>query len=216
MMEALILSWALLRSRTLPSLPSLRSPSMKVKKSNSWKYLHTQLHSLSVVTCVLNIPADSHTGLSCSISPRSLLGAVHRLWGPLSGLRLHRLRPVPHGAVLDPEQRAHPARGDHGGAAQHPVLCRSQCGQDGFHQPRWNLLQSHEPVNGDTPVSLQYCEAGQHDYMTVLCGVSTCDGSQCNKPVERMHVVPCFVFRPVSLILNDKDKLVLQRTFNTM
>lgn len=104
---------------------------------------------------MLNIPAtfDSHTGLCCSISPRSLLGAVHWLWGSLSGLRLYRLRPVPHGAVLDPEQRAHPVRGDSGGAARHPVLCWSQCGQDGYHQPRRNILQGHEPVNSYAPVS---------------------------------------------------------------
>ena len=58
MMELLILSSALPRPRTLLSLPSLRSPSMTVKKSNSLQtYSNIQVQSSWAAMCVLNIPA---------------------------------------------------------------------------------------------------------------------------------------------------------------
>lgn len=79
-------------------------------------------------------------------SSRSVLGSVHRLRQLHADLRLHRIRPVPHGAVLDPEQEAHSAQRDHWGSAQHLVLHRCQRGQDGRHRSGRDVLQSHEPV----------------------------------------------------------------------
>lgn len=182
MMEPLILSSALPRPRTPLSLPSSRSPSMKVKNSLQ---ICSNIQVQSVIIRSYN-SFDSHARLSCSISPRSLLGAVQRLYGSLSGLRLHRLRPVPHGVRLDPEQTAHPVWGDRGAAARHPVLYRSQRGQVGPHQPGWDLLQPHGPVNRDTPVS-GYRTTWTRTASRVWC-VSPCRyvmQSQCNKPVER-------------------------------
>lgn len=99
-------------------------------------------------SCVLS-RSDSHP--SHSSSPWPLLGALFRLWGSLSGLRLHRLRPVPHGAQLDPEQRAHHPRRDPGESAQHPDLHRRRREQDGPHQPGCSLLQRHEFLSSVWP-----------------------------------------------------------------
>lgn len=143
-----IQSSAPLRSRIPLSLPSSRSPSMKVKKN---PLIH--LYELTLIYyqyfLVCWIFQQLTLLLSCSISPRTLLGAVHWLWGSLSGLWLHRVRSIPHGAVLDPEQGAHPVQWDRGGAARYPVFCWSQCGQDGPHQPGWDLLQCHETINSE-------------------------------------------------------------------
>lgn len=155
-MELLISSSALPRPRTQLSLPSLRSPSMIVKKSKSLQtYSNIQVQPSLVVLCVLDIPTaltQTFLHFPSTFSPRSLLGALLRLRGSLSGLRLQWLRPVPHGICLDPEQRAHPEWGDCWDAARHPFLCRSQSGQDGRHRPGGDLLQTHGAVNRDTPV----------------------------------------------------------------
>ncbi len=155
-MEQLTPSSALPKSRIPLSLPSSRFPSMKVNISNYWKSIFKHPSSVIITSYLFTeyfSSFNSYTNPSCSISPWSLLGAVHWLRGSLSGLRLHRLWPVPHGAVLDPEQRAHPVWGDRGEAAWHPVLHRSQSRQDGPHRSRRDLLQAHESVNRDAPVS---------------------------------------------------------------
>uniref|UniRef100_A0A3B3I0H6 Apolipoprotein D n=1 Tax=Oryzias latipes TaxID=8090 RepID=A0A3B3I0H6_ORYLA len=99
------------------------------------------------VNTPLGVSAASETPpSSCRHSPRSLLGPLHRLHRPLPGVRLHRLRPVPHGAVLDPEQGAHPAEGDGGRAARHPVLHRRRRGQDAHDRPGGGILRRHGAV----------------------------------------------------------------------
>lgn len=150
MTEPLILSSVLPRLRTPLSLPSWRSPSLKVRMSNSFEIysslaLHQGIRNSYLVLTLL-------TCLSWSIAPWSLLGALLWLRGSLSGLWLHRLWSVPHGVLLDPEQGAHAVWKDHRAAARHPVLQRSQRGQDGPHQPGRRLLYRHDPVNGSVRI----------------------------------------------------------------
>lgn len=131
-------------------------------------------------------PSDSHP--SHSSSPRPLLGALFRLWGSLSGLRLHRLRHLPHGAELDPEQRAHHARGDPGEPAQHPHLHRRGREQDGPHQPGPSLLQCHELLSSSSS-SYQRCL----QFSVMFCQKNP-QKSRCIKPVRNRCMLNVIFF----------------------
>lgn len=146
-------------------------------------------------SCVLFTP-DSHP--SHSSSPRPLLGALFRLWGSLSGLWLHRLWPVPHGAELDPEQGAHHPRRDPGASARHPDLHRRRREQDGPHQPGWGLLQRHEPLSSIGPVSFS---SSSGVTTKTLYEVMTCETIWCIKPAKKqIHVELDTLSRSISKI----------------